>query len=154
MTRSSTLQLLARGAFAALALGAAALVASSALAAGRPAVRFTTPKAGATTGSNVTFTVKLTNFKLDAKDVGKQKKANTGHLHFQMDGGKFDYPKYSGPNGKLAVKLGIAGKYSPSVAPTITYRHLPPGKHTLVVFLANNDHSPVGKQASVTFTVR
>lgn len=132
-----------------------ALVASAAaLAAGAPSVAFVTPKAGAVTGSTVTFTVKLTNFKLDANAVGKQKKANTGHLHFQMDHGKFDYPKYSGANGKLAVTLGIAGKYSPSVTPSIKYSHLPAGKHTLVVFLANNDHSPVGPKATVSFTVK
>ena len=130
----------------------AALALPAALAAGQPPVTFTQPKPARTTGSTVTFAVKLTNFKLDAKDVGKQKKPNTGHLHFQMDGGKFDYPKYSGANGKLAVTLGIAGKYSPAVLPTITYRHLPPGKHRLVVFLANNDHSPVGASASVRFT--
>lgn len=138
----------------ALAVVIAALVVPAALAAGKPAVSFVKPKAGATTGSTVTFVVKLTNFKLDPKDVGKQKKPNTGHLHFQMDGGKFDYPKYSGANGKLAVTLGIAGKYSPAVLPTITYRHLPAGKHKLLVFLANNDHSPVGASASVSFTVR
>jgi hypothetical protein len=71
-----------------------------------------------------------------------------------MDGGKFDYPKYSGVNGKLAVMLGIAGKYSPSVTTAITYSHLPAGKHKLVVFLANNDHSPAGASASIHFTVR
>jgi hypothetical protein len=132
-----------------------AFIASAvALAAGGPSIAFVTPKAGAVTGSSVTFTVKVTNFKLDAEAVGKQKKANTGHLHFQMDHGKFDFPKYSGANGKLAVKLGIAGKYSPSVAPSIKYSHLPAGKHTLVVFLANNDHSPVGPKASVSFTVK
>ena len=128
--------------------------AAVAVAAGAPSVKFVTPKPGATTGPNVTFTVKLTNFKLDPRDVGKRNKPNTGHLHFQMDGGKFDYPKYSGANGQLAVKLGIAGKYSPSVTPSITYKHLPTGKHHLVVFLANNDHSPVGPKASVSFTVR
>ena len=138
----------------ALAAVIAALAVPSALAAGKPGVTFTKPKPGSTTGSTVTFVVKLTNFKLDPQDVGKQKKANTGHLHFQMDGGKFDYPRYSGANGKLAVTLGIAGKYSPAVLPTITYRHLPAGKHRLVVFLANNDHSPVGASASVSFTVR
>ena len=137
----------------ALAAVAAVLVVPAALAAGKPAVTFTKPKQGWMTGSTVTFVVKLTNFKLDPQDVGKQKKANKGHLHFQMDGGKFDYPKYSGANGKLAVTLGIAGKYSPAVLPTITYRHLPPGKHRLVVFLANNDHSPVGASASIRFTV-
>ena len=132
----------------------AVLAVPVALAAGKPSVTFVKPKQGAHTGSTVTFVVKLTNFKLDPQDVGKQKKPNTGHLHFQMDGGKFDFPKYSGANGKLAVKLGIAGKYSPSVLPNITYRHLPAGPHRLVVFLANNDHSAVGASASVRFTVR
>ncbi len=52
------------------------------------------------------------------------------------------------------MKLGIAGKYSPSVTPTITYRSLPKGKHTLVAILANNDHSAVGPKATISFTVR
>ncbi len=70
-----------------------------------------------------------------------------------MDGGKFDKPKYSGPNGELAVKLGVDGKYSPAVAPEITYRKLPPGEHTVEVHLANNDHSNTSTQAETTFTV-
>jgi len=117
-------------------------------------VKFVTPKQGASTKSKVTFTVKLRNFKLDAKDVGKMKKPNMGHLHFSMDKGKYDHPKYSGANGKLAVMLGTAGKYSPAVTPTITYANLPKGKHTLVVMLANNDHSLAGPKASISFTVR
>ena len=140
----------------ALAVAGSVVAASATFAfgAGSPAVSFVTPKAAAKTGSTVTFRVKLSNFTLDPQDVGKRNKANVGHLHFQMDGGKFDYPKYSGANGKLAVMLGIQGKYSPSVAPAIRYSHLPAGKHTLVVFLANNDHSPEGAKASLTFTVR
>jgi hypothetical protein len=121
---------------------------------GKPSVKFVRPAAGATTGSSIQFVVKTTDFTLDPKDVGKRNKPHFGHLHFQMDGGKYDYPKYSGVNGKLAVMLGIAGKYSPSVTPAITYSHLPAGKHRLVVFLANNDHSPVGASASIRFTVR
>jgi hypothetical protein len=117
-------------------------------------VKFVTPKRGATTKSKVTFTVKLRNFKLDANDVGKMKKPNMGHLHFSMDKGKYDHPKYSGANGRLALMLGTAGKYSPAVTPTITYANLPKGKHTLVVMLANNDHSPAGPKASITFTVK
>jgi hypothetical protein len=132
----------------------ALMLGPSALAGGMSSVKFVTPTQGSTKGSTVTATVKLTDFKLDAKDVGKMKAAHMGHLHFQMDGGKYDYPKYSGANGRLAAKLGIAGKYSPSVTPSITYMHLPKGKHTLVVFLANNDHSPVGPKATVSFTVR
>ncbi|HEY4346589.1 MAG TPA: hypothetical protein VGM80_03305 [Gaiellaceae bacterium] len=131
-----------------------AVFAASALASGPPSVRFTTPSAGAATTSTVTFRVALSNFSLDPADVGKLNKAHRGHLHFQMDGGKFDYPKYSGPNGDLAKTLGIAGKYSPSIAPVIVYKHLPAGKHTLTVFLANNDHSAEGARATLHFTVR
>jgi hypothetical protein len=116
-------------------------------------VMFVTPREGARTKSRVTFTVELRNFEIDAKDVGEMKSAHMGHLHFSMDNGKYDYPKYSGANGKLAVMLGTAGKYSPAAAPTITYANLPKGEHTLVVMLANNDHSLAGPQASVTFTV-
>lgn len=138
-----------------LALTAALAVPAVASAAyGTAGVKFVTPKAGASTKSKVTFAVKLRNFKLDAKDVGKMKKPNMGHLHFSMDRGKYDYPKYSGANGKLAVMLGTAGKYSPAVTPAITYANLPKGKHTLVVMLANNDHSLAGPRASVTFTVK
>ena len=118
------------------------------------AVAFKSPKQNAKLGKIVTATVKLTNFKLDPQDVGKAPKPGKGHLHFSMDGGKFDQPKYSGANGKLAKKLGVNGKYSPSVAPKITYKGLPKGKHTLKVNLANNDHSNAGATASVKFTVK
>src|SRR4051812_28342426 len=137
-----------------LVLAAALAYAAVSSGAGSPSIRFTTPTAGAQTPSTVTFRVALKNFSLDPADVGKRNKARKGHLHFQMDGGKLDYPKYSGPNGKLATTLGIAGTYSPSIAPVITYSHLPAGKHRLVVFLANNDHSPAGAKASIDFTVR
>jgi hypothetical protein len=30
-----------------------------------------------------------------------------------MDGGKYDFPKHSGANGRLATQLGVQGKYSP-----------------------------------------
>jgi hypothetical protein len=42
----------------------------------------------------------------------------------------------------------------PSTAPTITYKGLPKGKHTLVVYLANNNHTNVGPKASVSVTVK
>lgn len=118
-------------------------------------VAFVKPKPNSTAkGGKVTATVKLTNFTLDPKDVGKAPKPGKGHLHFSMDGGKFDFPKYSGPNGQLAKKLGVTGKYSPSVTTSITYKNLPKGKHTVSVQLANNDHSPAGGAAQVAFTVK
>jgi hypothetical protein len=71
-----------------------------------------------------------------------------------MDGGKYDHAQYSGPNGKLAEQLGVDGKYSPALAPTITYTNLPPGKHKLEVYLANNNHTPTGVEAETEFTVK
>jgi plastocyanin len=48
----------------------------------------------------------------------------------------------------------VDGKYSPSVTPSITYRGLPPGKHKLEVYLANNDHSNTGVEAATQFTIK
>jgi hypothetical protein len=118
-------------------------------------VAFTKPKPGSSvSGGKVVATVKLKNFKLDPKAVGKPPQPGKGHVHFSMDNGKFDFPKYSGANGKLAKKLGVQGKYSPSVTPSITYKGLPKGKHTLQVQLANNDHSNAGASAKVSFKVK
>ena len=117
-----------------------------------PSVSFVTPTDGEMTG-DLTANVQLENFDIDAANVGKENADNKGHLHFSLDGGKFDEPKYSGANGELAVKLGVDGKYSPSVAPKITYKGLPKGEHTLEVDLANNDHSETGTSATTKFTV-
>ena len=117
-------------------------------------VAFVTPKDGGTSGDPVKVEVKLTGFKLAPQQVGKAPMQGEGHLHFAMDGGKFDQPKYSGANGKLAVTLGVNGKYSPSVTPTIVYTGLPKGKHVLEVYLANNDHSNAGVEAKTKFTVQ
>jgi hypothetical protein len=117
-------------------------------------VAFKKPKPNSTVGSKFTAVVTLSNFKLDPKDVGKKPALGKGHLHFSLDGGKFDFPKYSGANGQLAKKLGVTGKYSPSVTREITYKKIPKGKHTLKVELANNDHSPAGASATDSFTVK
>jgi hypothetical protein len=118
------------------------------------AVSFITPKNGSTAGLTVTAKVKLSGFKLAPSQVGKAAKQGEGHLHFALDEGKYDYPKYSGANGTLATKLGVQGKYSPSVTPSITYKNLSPGNHKLEVYLANNDHSNTGVEASTSFTVK
>jgi hypothetical protein len=117
-------------------------------------VSFLAPADGATVGGTVTAKVKLSKFKLAPNQVGKPAKQGQGHLHFSLDGGKYDYPKYSGANGKLATSLGVQGKYSPSVTPTITYKGLPAGKHKLEVYLANNDHTNTGVEAATSFTVK
>jgi hypothetical protein len=117
-------------------------------------VKFVTPKDGSTESSTVKAKVKLTGFELAPNAVGKPAQQGQGHLHFSMDEGKYDQPKYSGANGKLAVKLGVNGKYSPSVTPTITYTGLPAGKHKLEVYVANNDHTNTGVEGETEFTVQ
>jgi hypothetical protein len=117
-------------------------------------VKFVTPADGAKTGSTVHFKVALKDFQLAPQAVGQAPRPGQGHLHFKMDEGKFDYPKYSGPNGLLAKKLGVTGHYSPSVTTGITYKRLPKGKHTLEVYLANNNHTNVGVESKLKFTVK
>jgi hypothetical protein len=98
--------------------------------------------------------VKLTTFTLDPQDVGKQNRPHKATCISRWTVARTSTRSPSGANGQLAVKLGIAGKYSRSVTPSITYKHLPKAKHHLDVFLPNNDHSPVGPKAAVSFTVR
>jgi hypothetical protein len=136
------------------ALGATAAVAATASAAAAPTITSLTEKQS---GKAVTVTVKTKNFTLDPADVGKTPKAGKGHEHFAMDGGKYDYPKYSGPNGKLAQQLGIQGKYSPSVTNKVTYTGLPKGTHTVTVYLVRNNHANypnAGAKKTITFTVK
>jgi hypothetical protein len=117
-------------------------------------IEFVTPKPDASGGDTVKVKVKLTNFEIDPASVGKSPQPGVGHLHFAMDGGKYDSSRYSGMNGKLAEQLGVDGKYSPSVTPEITYSNLPPGKHELEVYLANNNHTETGVEAKTEFTVK
>jgi hypothetical protein len=120
----------------------------------KPTVKFATPKDGASVDGVVTAKVELTNFRIAPNAVGQAPRPNEGHLHFKMDEGKYDFPKYSGKNGLIAKKLGVTGHYSPALGPTITYRNLPPGEHELEVYLANNNHTDVGVEAEVKFTLK
>ena len=112
------------------------------------------PKPGDTADDDVTAKVSLRGFTLDSASFGEAPEPGTGHLHFSLDKGKFDYPPYAGRNARLGRKLGVNGKYSEALEPRITYRNLPKGKHTLEVILANNDHSSAGPRATTSFTVK
>ena len=120
----------------------------------KASVEFTSPADGAALGDKFTATVKLDNFELDPDAVGKSPVPGRGHLHFQLDEGRFDVPENSGENGKIAKKLGVDGKYSPATEPQITYEKIPPGKHKLEVYLANNNHTDTGVEAETEFTVK
>lgn len=132
----------------------AVALSATAVAAGGPSITTLKTKQS---GNKVTVTIVTKNFKIDGKNVGKTPKAGRGHEHFAMDGGKYDYQKYSGANGKLAMQLGVQGKYSPSVTNAVTYTGLPKGKHKVTVYLVKNSHanySNAGAKKTLTFTVR
>jgi hypothetical protein len=118
-----------------------------------PTVHFKGPAVIHSNGSFKT-SVALGHFHIAANMVGMAPVPGMGHLHFMLAGGKFDYPRYSGANGALGKKLGVAGAYSPALAPNITYSHLPPGRYTLVCMLANNNHTPTGVEAKETIVVK
>ena len=119
----------------------------------KPTVRFNGP-AVIRAGHSFKASVVLGHFHIAPSLVGKPPVPGVGHLHFMLDGGKFDYPRYSGPNGLMGKELGVNGAYSPSMTPSITYSHLPPGRYTLVCMLANNNHTPTGVEAKQTIIVR
>ncbi len=134
------------------AIGATVALATTAVAASHPTVTSVKQRQR---GNSVTVTAKTRDFTIAAKQVGKKPRAGKGHEHFQMDGGKYDFPKYSGANGKIAVQLGVQGKYSPSVNNQVTYKGLPRGKHKVTVFLVRNNHANYpGARKTITFTVR
>jgi len=141
---------------AGVALGAAT---ASARPAAAPTVKITYPShcacgIVAPQSSTVSVIAAVTNFKLSAKDYGKAAVPGEGHLGFSLDHGKFDQPAYSGANGRLAVKSGTAGKFSPSVTTKITYKNLPTGDHVLVVYLVSNNNKTLGPSDTVKFTVQ
>jgi hypothetical protein len=97
--------------------------------------------------------VRLTGFKLSAANFGKAPKAGEGHLLFRMDGGRYDHPRFVGANGRLITEAGTDGKYTPSVKLWVRYSGLAAGDHTVVVFLAGNNHRRLGPSARITFPV-
>lgn len=79
-----------------------------------------------------TVQVQVTGVKLiDPALTNKLPNKGQGHLHYRVDGG-------------------------PVIATTTTklsFHELTPGKHQIVVMLANNDHSPAGPQQTLEITV-
>lgn len=81
---------------------------------------------------SATVQVKVSGVKLiDPAMSNKRVTSGQGHIHYQVDDG-------------------------PVIATTATklsFHELKPGKHTIMVVLANNDHSPAGPQQTLEVTV-
>jgi hypothetical protein len=150
----SRVSLAALAALGVTGVGATAVVATSAPAAGAPTI---TSLKATQRGNAVTVAIKTKNFRIAAMNVGGRNQGGQGHEHFALDGGRYDFPRYSGANGKIARQLGVAGQYSPSLNDKVVYRGLPKGRHRVTVFLVHNDHtnrSNRGSRKTLTFRVR
>lgn len=111
-------------------LGAFAVLAASAAAA--PSVSILSPSEGASINSGtVPLSLDVQNFTLNGSAVGMAAVTDEGHYHLMLDGAyaKFDY---------------TTSTFLSDVAE---------GPHTVLVELANNDHSFLGINATVNITV-
>lgn len=108
---------------------------------------------GVRTGSSVDLKFKVPGgFTTVAPAKDKKNIAGQGHIIWQLDGGEFDTPQYAA-YAKLAVSLGITGKYTASPGATMHYKNLPAGQHRLTAYTANNDNTAAGAAHTVTFTI-
>lgn len=118
-------------------------------------IKITDPDDGDTVdGEDLKITLNVSGFELDERAFGQESEEGRGHLHFSLDGGRYDVSRHTGENGEQAERIGSAGRYTPVVDDTITYQDVPPGPHRLVVTLANNDHSETGVREVVEFRTR
>ena len=132
---------------------------------GAPSVEVVAPRNGSRQSSGaVVVHVVVQNFRLSPGQFGREPELDEGNIRYQLHrvpncisvqklhqalkspvgsgrvlGLSFDYPRYSGPNGVLAERLGVAGSYSPGTRPVIYYHHLPAGFYHIVINLANNN---------------
>lgn len=146
---------------------------------GEPGVEVISPRNGARQQSHaVVVKAKLRNFELAPGRFGGEPEIGQGHLRFSLNrvpdcvdpvklrraiespvgrgrllGASFDFPRYSGPNGVLAERIGSSGSYSPATRPEIYYHDLPAGFYRLVVTLAQNDGATTPYHAVTNFQI-
>lgn len=132
---------------------------------GEPSVDIVSPRNGARQSARaVVVKAKIHNFRLAPRRFGGEPQLGEGHIRFALNrvpdcvdpvklqralespigrgrlvGASFDYPRYAGPNGELARRIGSEGSYSPATRPEIYYHGLRPGLYRLVLTLAQNN---------------
>lgn len=129
-----------RFAFIAASIAAAGLGAAFAptLAAdmGGPTVSITSPAAGAVvTTSDIPVTIAVSGFRLECADAGKPGRPGQGHIHVMLDGMAMS----ALTNVECADHFAVAGA------------GVKPGRHTVTVELASDDHMPASMPSSQRF---
>lgn len=146
---------------------------------GEPSVSIVSPRNGARqTSRAVVVKTKVRNFTLAPLHFGGEPQLGEGHMRFGLNrvpdcvdpvklkraeespigrgrlvGASFDFPRYAGPNGVLAERIGSSGSYSPATRPEIYYRELPAGFYRLVVTLARNNGATTPYHAVTNFQI-
>jgi hypothetical protein len=146
---------------------------------GQPSVEIVSPRNGARQTSHAVVVKAIVhNFRLAPRRFGRAPQLGEGHIRFSLKrvpdcvdpvkllhainspigngrlvGASFDYPRYSGPNGVLAERIGTAGSYSPGTRPEIFYHDLPPGFYRLILNLAQNSGSTTPVHAVTNFQI-
>lgn len=146
---------------------------------GEPQVEIVSPRNGARqTNRAVVVKARIQNFTLAPRHFGGEPQLGEGNIRFGLNrvpdcvdpvklqraeespvgrgrlvGASFDFPRYSGPNGVLAERIGSTGSYSPATRPEIYYRDLPAGFYRLVVTLARNNGATTPYHAVTNFQI-
>ncbi len=144
-----------------------------------PSVAVVSPRNGARqTSRAVVVKARVRNFKLAPRHFGGEPQLGEGHIRFALNrvpdcvdpvklqraeesplgrgrlvGASFDFPRYSGPNGVLAERIGASGSYSPATRPEIYYHELPAGFYRLVITLALNNGATTPYHAVTNFQI-
>ncbi len=153
--------------------------ASAEAVSGQPTVDIISPRNGARQQSRaVVVKVEIQNFHLAPAQFGRAPQLGEGNIRFSLKrvpdcvdplklehainspigngrlvGASFDYPRYAGPNGVLAERIGTTGSYSPATRPEIYYHGLKPGFYRLVVNLAQNNGATTPFHAVTNFQI-
>lgn len=146
---------------------------------GEPTVEIVSPRNGARQSARaVVVKAKVGAFELAPSAFGSEPQLGQGHLRFALNrvpdcvepakleralesaigrgrlvGRSFDFPRYAGPNGVLAERIGSAGSYSPGTRPEIYYHDLVPGLYRLVITLAENNGATTPFHAVTNFQI-
>lgn len=145
----------------------------------QPRVEIVSPRNGARQPAHaVVVKVEIENFKLSPSHFDGEPRLGEGNLRFSLNrvpdcvdpvklekalnsplgkgrlkGRSFDFPRYAGPNGVLAARIGSTGSYSPATRPEIYYQGLPPGFYRLVIVLAQNNGAATPYHAVTNFEI-
>lgn len=145
----------------------------------QPRVEIVSPRNGARQPAHaVVVKVEIENFRLAPSHFDGEPRLGEGNIRFSLNrvpdcvdpvklekalnsplgkgrliGRSFDFPRYAGPNGVLAARIGSTGSYSPATRPEIYYQGLPPGFYRLVIVLAQNNGAATPYHAVTNFEI-